>query len=268
MVGFVALDYFSSNMFRKWLASFAPQFFDDGLLRTNQLAKKIVRDRPYQKKIRFLDLGVGDGVLTLEIASILKAKEILGLEFVDEYVKAARKKGIRCLKSDLNQKFPYQSNYFDFILSSQTIEHLHDTRRYLQECFRCLKPAGELLILTENLGSWPNIGALIFGWQPFSTTNINGWQLGNPLVWHLNEPKNRDFFEKYQATGISGTVGHVRVLTYQGLRDLLKKVGFVKIEISARAYFPLRGSLSDKLCSIDKRHGHFLIANCYKRVRI
>ena len=119
-------------------------------------------------------------------------------------------------------------------------------------------------MLTENLASWVNIGSLLFGWQPFSTTNINGWSLGNPLIWHKDEKRDFDFFDKYQSTGVSGTVGHVRVLAHTGLRDLIKKVGFRDVKVYSRGYLPLWGGLSDLLCWIDKRHGHFLIATGYK----
>lgn len=125
------------------------------------------------------------------------------------------------------------------------------------------------MILTENLSSWVNIGALFFGWQPFSMTNINGWNLGNPFIRHLYEPKYEglryeEFLKKYQDTGVSGAVGHVRVLAFGGLKDLLEKAGFKDVKVYTRGYLPLWGRLSEILCRIDKRHGHFLVATGFK----
>lgn len=105
---------------------------------------------------------------------------------------------------------------------------------------------------------------MIFGWQPFSTTNINGLSLGNPFIWHINEPKDAQFLEKWQDTGVSGTVGHVRVLAFRGLKELLEKVGFKNVEVYTTGYLPLYGKLSDFFCKLDRRHGHFLIATGFK----
>lgn len=126
-------------MLRGFLKSIAPKSFNDGLVRCNDLGKKLI----YRKGIeRFLDVGCGDGKLTIEFAEVVKPKEIYGLEFVDEFRLEAGNKGIKCFKCDLNGKWNFDDNFFDLILSSQTIEHLHNTRVYLEECYRCLKWGG------------------------------------------------------------------------------------------------------------------------------
>lgn len=63
---------------------------------------------------------------------------------------------------------------------------------------------------------------------------------------------------------MTGIVGHVRVLAYAGLRDMLEKTGFENVRVYSRGYLPLWGFPSDLLCAIDKRHGHFLVATGYK----
>ncbi|MBU1086403.1 MAG: class I SAM-dependent methyltransferase [Candidatus Omnitrophica bacterium] len=241
----------------------APKSFNDGLAKCNNLGKKLICKKNIEK---FLDVGCGDGKLTMEFAEVAKPKEIYGIEFVDEVRWEAEKKGIKCVKSDLSSKWPFDDDSFDLILSSQSIEHLHNTRLFLEEGYRCLRPGGQLIILTENLASLINIGALLFGWQPFSTTNINGWSLGNPLIWHADEPKDKEFLEKYQDTGLSGTVGHVRVLAFKGLEDLLAKVGFSEIKVYTTGYCPFWGKISEFLCYIDKRHGQFLISTGIKKI--
>ena len=244
--------------FLKWIA---PKSFNYGLNKCNELGKKLLSNKHVS---RMLDVGCADGKLTLEFAKIINANEIYGIEFVDELREIAESKNIICYKFDLNNKWEIESEKFDLIISSQNIEHMHNTRLYLEECFRCLKPDGQLLILTENLSSWVNIGALLFGWLPFSLTAFNGLNLGNPCIWHIDEYKDKNFRDKYQQTGVSGTVGHIRVLTYRGLKDLLKFVGFKEVRVFSRGYLPLFGKISDFLCALDKIHGHFLIATGYK----
>lgn len=223
---------------RKLLKISAPKLFSNGGYECNNLGKQLICKNNIG---RFLDIGCGNGSLTIEFAKILNSKEIYGIEYADECRFEAESKGVICRKYDLNEKWDFIDDCFDFILSSQNIGYMHNTRLYLEECYRCLKPNGQIIILTENLASLINITALIFGWQPFSTTCINGWSLGNPLIWHVNEPKNQELIEKYYHLGISGLVGHVRVLSSLGLRDLLKKVGFKKIAIYTRGYFLFKG---------------------------
>jgi SAM-dependent methyltransferase len=246
----------------KLLKYIAPKSFNDGLTRCNELGKRLV----HSKKIeRFLDVGCGDAKLTLEFADYVRAQEIYGIEYIDSLCDLASAKGIRCISQDVNLRWNCENDFFDLILSSQNIEHVHNTRLYLEECYRTLRPEGQVIVLTENLASWINIGALVFGWQPFSTTNINGWSLGNPLIWHADEPHDEKFMETWQESGVSGTVGHVRVLAYMGLKNLLEKVGFGEIRMYTRGFLPLWGPLSDLLCSIDRRHGHFLVGTGMKR---
>ncbi|HPN65756.1 MAG TPA: methyltransferase domain-containing protein [Candidatus Goldiibacteriota bacterium] len=211
-----------------------------------------------------LDLGCGDGSLTMQFARSSGAKKVYGIEYVDSERKKAQKAGIKCVKADLNSVLPFKTNSFDVILSSQNIEHLHNTRLYLAECHRMLKPGGQLVVLTENLASWINILSLLFGWQPFSTANINGWSIGNPLSLPRGNEKSEEFINKYSRTLISGATGHVRVLAYNGLKEMLQRTGFKNVKMKTTGYLPFWGFLSAMLCAIDKRHGHFLIGTGYK----
>lgn len=246
---------------RRLLKYIAPKAFNDGLARCNELGKRLVRNRAYP---RFLDVGCGDGVLTAEFAQAAGAEDVRGIEYIPALCAEAERKGIRCFRQDVNARWELPGSSFDLILSSQNIEHVHNTRLYLEECYRCLAEGGRLVVLTENLASWVNIGALVFGWQPFSTTNINGWSTGNPLIWHAGEPRDEEFLAAWQGTGVSGTVGHVRVLAYRGLRDLMRKVGFRDVRVFTKGYLPLWGPVSDLLCAIDRCHGHFLIGTGVK----
>lgn len=243
------------------LKKISPMLSDNGVLSCNALGKRLVSVNGIN---RFLDAGCCDGRLTMEFAEVAKPREVYGVELADEYIAKAESRGIKCVKFDLNCKWPFEDNYFDLILSSQSIEHLHNTRLFLEECYRCLSPGGQLIVLTENLASWPNIFSLLLGWQPFSSTSMNGLDIGNPWTWHRDNPSNLDFKEKYQERGLTGVVGHSKVLSYRGLKEFLHRTGFREVGVYTRGYLPFWGKLSDLLCRIDKRHGHFLIGTGFK----
>ena len=43
---------------------------------------------------------------------------------------------------------------FDMVLSTQVLEHVLDPARYLQECFRVLRPGGSIVLTTHGLMYW------------------------------------------------------------------------------------------------------------------
>ena len=103
---------------KKIFKTIVSKAFNLGLDECNNLGKKIV----VKKEInRFLDIGCGDGKLTMEFAKIIKPKEIHGIEFVDEWRQQAESRGIKCTKCDLNNGWAYDDDFFDIILSSQNI---------------------------------------------------------------------------------------------------------------------------------------------------
>ena len=138
---------------RKLLKYIAPKSFNDGLARCNDLGKRLIRGGGVE---RFLDVGCGEGGLTMEFAKAANAREIFGIEYIPDLCRAAEEKGIRCIRQDLNTRWDIESDRFDLVLSSQNIEHLHNSRLYLEECYRTLKPRRathrshrELVILGE-----------------------------------------------------------------------------------------------------------------------
>lgn len=228
----------------------------------NALGLKLVRGRAVD---RFLDVGCGRGQLTMDFAAVVKPAEIYGVEYIDERRDAAIAKGINCIKADLNDPWEFPDNHFDLILSSMNISHMHSTRLYLEECLRCLKPGGQAVILTENLGSLLNMGAMALGWQPFSAAMVDGWFSGVPPFLEVTDRSAKgEYLRRWYESGVTGTVSQVRVLTYRGLRDLMLRAGFVSVQVKTRSYLPFWGPISRALGRLELRYGHFLIATGFK----
>lgn len=196
-------------------------------------------------KAKILDLGCDDGVWTPRVANKIETDNIHGVELIKDRAKEAEQNNIKVKISDLNEKFPYRSNTFDVIHSNQVIEHLSDTDNFMSEIYRLLKPKGYAIISTENLASWHNIFALLFGFTPFSLTNISEKTaaLGNPFAPHDRE----EFWER-------NTWQHQRIFTTKGLKHLSELHGFKNIQILTSGYYPL-GNMFAKL---DPSHSAFI----------
>ncbi|MBU2052558.1 class I SAM-dependent methyltransferase [Patescibacteria group bacterium] len=215
--------------------------FNKGLAESRELCKESAKNYPSS----ILDLGCGDGKFTMEFAESVKAQYIYGIDILED-----THPGIYYKKYDLNDGIPFPNDCFDAILSNQNIEHIHHIRFYLEEAYRCLKPQGEIIIATENLTSWANTISLMLGWQPFSMTLIDGWTIGNPMALHdWNDPK-RD--------------SHIRVIALRALEHMMSKIGFINIQSSTSGYIPFWGRLSNWLCRLDKKRGHFMVLSAVK----
>lgn len=67
---------------------------------------------------------------------------------------------------DAAESFPFKDNTFHAIYAGDIIEHLFDTSLFLNECYRCLKSDGILLLTTPNLASLEDRVRFLFGKSP------------------------------------------------------------------------------------------------------
>lgn len=193
---------------------------------------------------KVLDLGCDDGSWTIEIAKSIGSDKLYGIDIVDQRLNKAKKRGIIVKKADINKKWPFKDNTFDCIHSNQVIEHIWDLDQFAGETKRVLKKGGYAIISTENLASWVNIGSLLFGWQPFSLTNISKERLGigNPIAIHRNEELK-----------LSSWL-HTRVLTIKAIREIFEEHGMITERVIGSGYFPLPSLIG----KYEVVHSHFI----------
>ncbi|MCR4329302.1 MAG: class I SAM-dependent methyltransferase [Candidatus Roizmanbacteria bacterium] len=211
------------------------------------------------KNIKLLDLGCAEGTLTKKFADYCNAEEVVGIDGV----KSRNLKGINIIQANLNDEFPLPKNHFDVVISHYSFEHLYNPGLFISEIYRVLKKGGYCIIATDNLSCWPNILALIMGWQPFSTTDgVGSNAIGNPFAIHTRRHKGEKAFEKkYLKQGI---FEHNKVMAYQMLIDSFTYFHFNIERIKGVGYFPLYGYFAKLMNKIDIRHSHFLIIKARK----
>jgi SAM-dependent methyltransferase len=202
-----------------------------------------------------LDVGCGDGSLLFRYLK-QRPKEFYGVEGSPELREKAEERGIIVSTYDLNGRWPFDSNRFDVVFSSQVIEHLHNARLFVEEAFRVLKPGGTAIVTSENLCSLLNLMALAMGYTPFSLMQTCGRFLGNPIGLHANERIDEPLPVDHPA--FSGVSGHVRVLTVRQAKELFQWTGF-HAEARSIAILPLPDQLSRLLEKVFVHRGHYLL---------
>ena len=192
----------------------------------------------------FLDVGCDDGVFTMQCAKSCSATNTHGVEVVESAAELATANGVNVQIANLERALPYPSDYFDFVISNQVIEHVPNIDLFLSEIQRVLKSGGHAVISTENGSSWVNIAASIMGWQQFSLTNLSTKKggIGNPMALHRNKLVDKP------------TWTHKTIFNYRGLIEFAEAHDFTVEEIIGAGYFPFPNIFS----LLDTRHSHFI----------
>ena len=143
-----------------------------------------------------LDVGCGDGILLSLVGDQVDRFGVDIVQGAPAYAESAR-----YFMRDVSNGLPFSDATFDVVHSSELIEHLLDTRAFLRECMRVLRPGGRLVVSTPNLHYW---------------RNVIEWLIGNQF-----------FFVDYRA----GQEGHVRYFCAKTLAALAHDVGFQQITL-------------------------------------
>jgi cyclopropane fatty-acyl-phospholipid synthase-like methyltransferase len=149
-----------------------------------------------------LDLGCGDGWMTAELAAL--GARPTGVEIARAAVERAQRRHpqLTFALAAVDGPLPMQDNAFDVVWSSEVIEHVADTARWLSEARRVLRPKGRLLLTTPNHS---RLRLLVAGIEPYS----------EPLGDHLH------------------------LYSARSLRGVLREFGFGEIAITAGGGPPL-----------------------------
>jgi SAM-dependent methyltransferase len=220
--------------------------------------REVARLRPQA----VLDVGCGDGSFLFRYLDY-KPSAFQGIEASPSLKAQAEARGITVTAVDLNGVWPYADNTFEVVHCSQVIEHLHNTRLFVQELRRVLKPGGTALVTSENLTSFLNLGAMALGYTPFTLMRMCGWYLGNPLGLH---------YQEHVAEGVpitdpafAGVTGHIRALGVLQAQELFDKLEF-PAEVRSIGLMPLPNFIGKPLEPLLYRRGHLLLIKARKPV--
>lgn len=100
---------------------------------------------------RLLEIGSACGFLLL--AARARGFAVSGVEMSEWASDYARREYDLDVKTGRLEELALPSDFYDVVVMADTIEHLTDPRRTLEEVRRVLAPGGRLLVLTPDIGS-------------------------------------------------------------------------------------------------------------------
>jgi SAM-dependent methyltransferase len=115
-----------------------------------------------------------------------------------------RANGIEFTQVDLNARWPYPSNSFDYVVSIEAVEHLENPWHLVREANRVLKNQGILFLTT------PNILTI--------KSRLSYFLNGYPNYFH--------FMVNQDSSGNEYSVDHINPVSFLELRHILARNGF------------------------------------------
>ena len=187
---------------------------------------------------KVLDVGCGTGVLGKLLYDKLECK-VTGLEIVEENYHQAKKVLDEVILGDVETMlFPDNDFTFDYIIFSDSLEHLLNPDQVLERVAKLLNHNGSLLI---------------------SMPNVRNFRVTFPLLF-------RDSWE-YQDEGLLDRT-HLRFFTYKSLINLLKIKKFNVEKVFYDLPFDSKvGVLNLITFGLFKKHltSHYFMKSCIKK---
>ena len=194
-----------------------------------------------------LDVGCGNGSMTVRVASQVGAGRVLGVELVEPLAASARRRGVEVTRCDIGAGLPHADASIDVVHSNQVIEHVAATDLFMAEVRRVLKPDGYAVVSTNNLSSLHNIASLVLGYQP-------------PPCHVSDEVVGVGSLPSF-ATGMPGAEGqlHLRLFTARALAALAAHHG-LQVQLARSAgFYPFGPRAAAVVTRVASRYGAFLV---------
>ncbi len=119
-----------------------------------------------------LDLGCGDGLL---LRHLRQSRDVrgYGIEIADENVIASVRNGVNVIQSDLESGLSgIDAHSFDYVILSQTLQTVRQTKQILQEMLRVGR---EAIVTFPNMGFWSHRLQIMLGRMPVSKSLPYQW---------------------------------------------------------------------------------------------
>ncbi len=116
--------------------------------------------------LRVLDAGCGEGQLLKKMFQKNTKNKYYGIDLTQEALDQATKRcpEAKFINSDLS-KISFEDDFFDFIVCTETLEHVDEYKKVIDELKRVLKPGGHLVLTFPNEILW-TISRFLLGRRP------------------------------------------------------------------------------------------------------
>ncbi|MCL4109142.1 UNVERIFIED_CONTAM: hypothetical protein GTU68_028323 [Idotea baltica] len=186
-----------------------------------QWRRKAIRHMLQADPQKVLDIATGTGDMAILTARFSPKTQVTGLDLSNEMLEVARNKvAKRSLGSQIDflhgdsENLPYDDNSYDAITVAFGVRNFENTLEGLKECYRVLKPGGEITILEFSQPTMAPFKQLYFGYFKYILPLVGRVTSGDPKAYTY-------LFESAQA--FPARTGFIRILKDAGFSSTFHK---------------------------------------------
>ena len=145
---------------------------------------------PKKPGLSILDFGCGPGLIISAMKEINPEAKYIGIDVSEKAVAKAKKRHAKdkfYVVAD-GDKFPLKAGSVDFILTTDVIEHVYNTKKVFKEFRRVLKPGGKILMTTPYHGLIKNLVIVLLAFE----------KIFNPTGPHIRFYTKKGLFELFE----------------------------------------------------------------------
>jgi 2-polyprenyl-3-methyl-5-hydroxy-6-metoxy-1,4-benzoquinol methylase len=129
-----------------------PQNYDHKRSEYFQVTHQQVSDFISGQGHRILEIGCGEGYTGAYLKKTGQAREVHGIELMPDTAESARQRLDSVITGNLEKMdFPFQPQTFDYVLATETLEHLVDPTGVLKRIKPLMKPQGIFIASVPNM---------------------------------------------------------------------------------------------------------------------
>lgn len=246
-----------STELKRFYESFAEKYPQEKLYSSENLLERLIHNKRKEIILNFvknlelnsiLDIGCGEGLYTNELEKIYPDARIFGLDLSHKNLLRAmnRTNNVKYFEGDA-QNLPFNDASFDFVMCCETLEHLPEDERALNEIIRVCK--------RHILLSVPNVNIDILNIISKKTTTEHGL---DPYTGHFREYSSNDFIKSLKNKGLKivkvsscGISFPFRNRIAKLMPSIFEKL-FHKYEFEVAQIFPYIGQYTVVFCEVIK----------------
>jgi len=149
----------------------AKEYYVRGQLRK---AKMYVARLPKKRYNKYLDIGASTGHLTREIANLVGASEVVGLD-VQSWAEHGDIDRLDFVQTYDGHHIPYEDEHFDLVSLIFTIHHIPNYQEIINEAIRVTKPGGSILIVEHDARSNADKDIIEFDHRLFMIEKVDSY---------------------------------------------------------------------------------------------